>query len=776
MNITYTTTSCVCQEDLFNDWDYPATQIGGFVSSTNSNPGVSGQDSLTPSTIYTATFGFGGFYDNGNSQCTYGNNPTALLYGSGKQRSGVCDASASQRWIDSSDDTGATIDSLNWNVGTANTGSAMIHFAVSLNAPIGNFPPLHVFTTFNGINEGCIYCIDPPDVQLAVGPSQIIELVNLAYQVYNKGGTAITSPASLPAFFRTNFQTSGDPKVLFDSLSGRFFASLMDNSANYLEIAVSDTNNATGTWHFYRINAVCPPGHGCNVDQPIIGVSNDKFVVSINEADSTTGACFCAEYFVMNKRQMTENATTPAVQEFGPDSSTAFIHPAQALSSSDDLFMVVAGERPGEQTTNIATLYRVTGLPPNAGVTTSTFTLAAVTNPVSAVEPNGGTVWGNCGSFNCADARVQTAALFNGKLWFAFMDQVSGTDAIRLAEIDTQAGTLVQSFDWVLLNQQNYFEYLYYPALTMDAMGNMALVYGYSDQIDYPSIAVDEQALTDGINSMQLPQTLLSSTVNAGSGRYGDYFGAAIDPANTTEIWVAGEYNFPNSSSCLPSCWGTEIAGMSTTSLTGSGDSSSLAIERGTSAVSNVTLTSSNAFHGSVAITPQTTISITATSIDDNIPRTFGLLIDAKLDQQFWNSQPSSVFNADGCSPVTYSHTYTLSSGSHFLEFGVSAFVGHWHVQIALNGVVLASVDTYVNGHVHAAFSLGGITISPVVSGGPTVSLSANSRLLSQGGSATITLTVSTTRSTPTGTYTVTVTATSGGLSHSTTITVTVHS
>src|SRR5207302_11038839 len=196
MNITYTTTSCVCREDLFNHWHYPATQIGGFVSSTNSNPGVSGQDSLTPSTIYTATFGFGGFYDNGNSQCTYGNNPTALLYGSGKQRSGVCDASASQRWIDSSDDTGATIDSLNWNVGTANTGSAMIHFAVSLNAPIGNFPPLHVFTTFNGINEGCIYCIDPPDVQLAFGPSQIIELVNLAYQVYNKGGTAITSPAS----------------------------------------------------------------------------------------------------------------------------------------------------------------------------------------------------------------------------------------------------------------------------------------------------------------------------------------------------------------------------------------------------------------------------------------------------------------------------------------------------------------------------------------------------------------------------------------------------
>ena len=148
-------------------------------------------------------------------------------------------------------------------------------------------------------------------------------------------------------------------------------------------------------------------------------------------------------------------------------------------------------------------------------------------------------------------------------------------------------------------------------------------------------------------------------------------------------------------------------------------------------------------------------------------------MFDQTLNPDFWNSQPGSVIGVS-FSPFTFSHTYSLSSGSHFLEFGVSAFVGHWHVQITVNGVVVASVDTDVNHHVHSSFSVGGSSVSPLVISGPTVSFSANSVKLSSGGSGTITMTISTTNKTPTGTYTITVIATSGGLSHSITISVTV--
>src|SRR6266699_435009 len=204
----------------------------------------------------------------------------------------------------------------------------------------------------------------------------------------------------------------------------------------------------------------------------------------------------------------------------------------------------------------------------------------------------------------------------------------------------------------------------------------------------------------------------------------------------------------------------------------------SLSISHGSSGTSTLTLTSLNgfagtSFAGTITLPSQASISITATSTDDHYQRSFGLLFDQTLNPDFWNSQPGSVIGVS-FSPFTFSHTYSLSRGSHFLEFGVSAFVGHWHVQITVNGVVVASVDTDVSHHVHSSFSIGGTSVSPLISNGPTVSLSSNSVTLSSGGSGTITMTISTTHKTPTGNYTVTAIATSGGLSHSITITITV--
>jgi hypothetical protein len=201
-------------------------------------------------------------------------------------------------------------------------------------------------------------------------------------------------------------------------------------------------------------------------------------------------------------------------------------------------------------------------------------------------------------------------------------------------------------------------------------------------------------------------------------------------------------------------------------------------VPRGQTGFSNITLTSLSGFSGVISFSNQTQISIYATSTDDTSTRGFGLLIDQTLTSQFWTTQPSSVIGT-GTSTFNYTRTFTLSTGSHFLEFGVNATAGHWHVQITVNGVTAVSVDTDVNHHVHDAFSVGGLSLSPVVAGGPTISLispttglSLSSIRLSSGSSGTIILEISTTRTTPKGTYAITLTATSGGLSHTITGTV----
>ena len=65
-------------------------------------------------------------------------------------------------------------------------------------------------------------------------------------------------------------------------------------------------------------------------------------------------------------------------------------------------------------------------------------------------------------------------------------------------------------------------------------------------------------------------------------------------------------------------------------------------------------------------------------------------------------------------------------------------------------------------------------SVAPIVSNGPTSSLSSSSVTLTQGSSSTVILTVSASLSTPTGSYTVTVTGTGGSTSHGSPVAVSV--
>jgi uncharacterized membrane protein len=105
----------------------------------------------------------------------------------------------------------------------------------------------------------------------------------------------------------------------------------------------------------------------------------------------------------------------------------------------------------------------------------------------------------------------------------------------------------------------------------------------------------------------------------------------------------------------------------------------------------------------------------------------------------------------------------------HVLDFGLSASPSSMTILKGSNQtstITVASLNRF-QGTVQLS-----ATISPIVSKGPTVSLSTASLSISPGGSGTSTLTVYTSFSTPKGTYTVTVTATSGSITHTITITV----
>jgi hypothetical protein len=132
-----------------------------------------------------------------------------------------------------------------------------------------------------------------------------------------------------------------------------------------------------------------------------------------------------------------------------------------------------------------------------------------------------------------------------------------------MIDTTTSPAAVKQDFDFGVNGQ-----YLYYPALKMDGIGDLDLIYGYSSSTIFSSLAVTGQSATDPANSLTPPQTLKAGSATDTSTRYGDYFGSGLDPSNRNIVWVAGEYHSDTTGACgsFGSCWSTFIGSITTVS------------------------------------------------------------------------------------------------------------------------------------------------------------------------------------------------------------------
>src|SRR5437762_6502812 len=125
---------------------------------------------------------------------------------------------------------------------------------------------------------------------------------------------------------------------------------------------------------------------------------------------------------------------------------------------------------------------------------------------------------------------------------------------IKLAISAAGAVSNTQDFDF----GQSGFHY-YFPAIQTDGAGNLIAVFSGSSSATYAGVYASGQKTTDPVNSFQSPPTQLKNGENSYTpfaNRWGDYSGAALDPASPSIVWVAGEYVHISGGSE----WGTFIA------------------------------------------------------------------------------------------------------------------------------------------------------------------------------------------------------------------------
>ncbi len=381
----------------------------------------------------------------------------------------------------------------------------------------------------------------PPDPIVSAGPSQVVEMVNLQMAVYSKQG-ALLNLTDLSTLFKAGGDFISDPKVQYDAASGRWFATVTDVTTTKVPLAVSTSADATGAWRLYSVPSAAT---GNCLDQPILGVGTSTVIVSVNVFTQTSpSTCVTpyqgAEYWVINKSDLVNGAASPRIYDSGINPLEGSIHPVQVEGTSAANYMVSTYWPGSAITSNTLHLFAVSGTPPS----TVQVTVTSLSMPTAAIPPSAPQL-GTRNLLDTSDIRISDAVWSSGKLWLGF-DAACLTDnsraCIRLVQIDTSSGTVLQDFDINVAGKD-----VFYPALRVDGSGGLAVVFGYSSSTDYPGIMTTGRLFGDSANTYQTPQVVVAGTGAETSYcsktvcRYGDYFGASLDPANESVVWLVGE-------------------------------------------------------------------------------------------------------------------------------------------------------------------------------------------------------------------------------------------
>lgn len=437
-------------------------------------------------------------------------------------------------------------------------------------APRGNQPafavPLMSLTQQVGL-IGADQNLEPPDTQIAVGPTYLVEAVNDSLSVWSKGvSNALVTYADLNVFFPVPSGYSfSDPRLLYDAPSGRFILSgfsfdALNDSQTYL--AVSATSDPTGSWTVYTVQ-----GNTSNTitDQPMTGVCDDKVVMAWNDF---TGAGATPAYDGV-QALILQKSTLLAGTSLGSADSSLFttpdefrLVPAQALSSTATCWMTVnnaSTDLPGSTSAPTLGVIAITGTPALGTVALAETDLPiAATNappaPVqmgTAVEP---------ASSN--DDRLLSAVWQNNMLWTSATDACTPPgdttirNCMRLDEVSTSGASpsVVQDFDASTPGLDEY-----YPAVSLDSSGDLFIAFSASSATQY-AMACGVVSPASSVDAFAPPVYCQPGAGIyqgvSGSNRWGDYSSAAQDPSAPTMVWTAGEYARGDASS---GDWGTAV-------------------------------------------------------------------------------------------------------------------------------------------------------------------------------------------------------------------------
>ena len=385
---------------------------------------------------------------------------------------------------------------------------------------------------------------------LAVSSKFVVEFVNDSGLVFNHKGHLLQS-FDLGSLFSGKPGTGSDPKIVFDSASNRFFASYIASvtkggGPSQIDLAVA--SKPTGSWTVYRVQR-----RGILLDQPKLGVSSDKLTLAWNDVGGTGPP----EYEIVQKAGVVAEHPTVPSDTLAEDSSRRDISPAIQLSASPKAFAAFHNLNSGDA--GVLTVLGTPGTLQPVFVLQNDLSVTDMSAPPGARQPPSGGAASP--PLDTGDDRLESTVVFRHHLWTAANDicQVpsdnTARSCLRLIEVALSPLKVKRDVDLSTIGSD-----LMYPALTIDAASNLWLTYSSSSSKQFAS------SVMSVVPGQAIGSAVIGNIYHAGVGsvachfkgddrnRFGDYSGAAIDPARKGRgVWTATEFGVPGCS------WKTEI-------------------------------------------------------------------------------------------------------------------------------------------------------------------------------------------------------------------------
>jgi hypothetical protein len=284
-------------------------------------------------------------------------------------------------------------------------------------------------------------------------------------------------------------------------------------------------------------------------DQPVLGMSGDKVTVACNRFNSSS--VFDSNFlFVLNKSQMLSGSTL----------NFASFSTAARFSVTPTLVVNPNGAPP---TTAFATYNRrlagvanqigvlgITGLPPaTVTVVEVDLAMAGTAPPPNAQQIGDGA---GPGSVVTNDDRFLNSAWEGNQLWVGANQGCNDggitVSCVKLVDISTAAwdgantGAPTVAQDLSVIAGSGF--HLYYPAVTLNSGGDPYIEFSESSGTTPVSLGAFTipQCGSNFANGVVQPFFFLQGNGRYSGGRWGDYSGAAADPADPNKQWLTGEY------------------------------------------------------------------------------------------------------------------------------------------------------------------------------------------------------------------------------------------